>query len=72
VAGTTALFAYPLVRGYGRALHNPTSLPRDYAAGLGIVLAVVAAGGLAANQFALSRFFAPLGRVWRGLRRIRG
>jgi len=72
VAGTVAVYAFPLVRGYGRVLHNPTSLPRDYAAGLGIVLAAVAAAAVVANQFALSRFFVPLGRIWRGLRRIRG
>ena len=70
MAGTIALYAYPLVRGYGRALHNPTSLPRNYAAGLGFVIAVVAAGTFIATQFALSRRFGPLGRVWRGLRRM--
>jgi hypothetical protein len=70
VAGPLALYAYPLVRGYGRVLHNPTSLPRNYASGLGVVIAVVAAGALVGNQFTLSRFFAPLGRIWRGLRRI--
>lgn len=43
VAGTTALYAFPLVRGYGRALGNPTSLPHDYAGGLVAVVAVVAA-----------------------------
>lgn len=72
IGGTIGLYAYPLVRGYGRALHNPTSLPHNYAAGLAVVLAFVAAGAVAANQFTLSRFFAPFGRVWRGLRRIRG
>jgi hypothetical protein len=41
VAGAVALYAYPLVRGYGRRLGNPTSLPRDYGAGLVIVVAVV-------------------------------
>lgn len=72
VAGTIALYAYPLVRGYGRVLRNPTSLPHNYGAGLAIVIAVVATGAIAANQFALSRFFAPFGRIWRGLRRIGG
>ena len=42
VAGTTTLYAFPLVRGYGRALGNPTSLPHDYAGGLITVVAVVA------------------------------
>lgn len=72
VAGPLALYAYPLVRGYGRVLRNPTSLPHNYAAGLAIVSAAVAAVAVAASQFALSRFFAPLGRIWRGLHRIRG
>lgn len=36
-----ALFAFPLVRGYGRAANNPTSLPHDYAANLAAVLAAV-------------------------------
>ena len=36
-----ALFSYPLVRGYGRAAGNPTSLPHDYALNLTIVLGVV-------------------------------
>ena len=40
LAGVTALYAYPLVRGYGHALHNPTSLPRNYATGLAVVVAV--------------------------------
>jgi len=42
VAGTAALFSYPLVRGYAHILHNPTSLPRNYTAGLAIVVAAVA------------------------------
>jgi hypothetical protein len=50
VGGVLALFAYPLVRGFGRATHNPTSLPRDYGANLVVVVAVVwlatAAGAL--------------------------
>ena len=41
VSGCLVLFAFPLVRGYGRALGNPTSLPHDYAANLLAVLAVV-------------------------------
>ena len=41
VAGAVSLYAYPLVRGYGRRLGNPTSLPRHYGAGLGIVVAAV-------------------------------
>lgn len=49
MAGPAAMYAYPLVRGYGRSLHNPTSLPHNYAAGLIIVLAAVWAGVLAAR-----------------------
>jgi len=41
VSGIVALFSYPLVRAYGLAANNPTSLPRNYTAGLLIVLGVV-------------------------------
>ena len=41
VSGIVALFSYPLVRAYGLAAHNPTSLPHNYAANLLIVLGVV-------------------------------
>ena len=41
ITGSLALFSYPLVRGYGHAQHNPSSLPRNYIANLGIVIAVV-------------------------------
>jgi len=44
VGGTVALFAYPEVRGFAHRLHNPTSLPHNYAANLGLVLGLVAAG----------------------------
>ncbi|MEA3217372.1 MAG: hypothetical protein QOJ19_3528 [Acidimicrobiia bacterium] len=41
VTGLVAVYAFPLVRGYARALHNPTSLPRDYSTELAIVVAVI-------------------------------
>ncbi len=41
VTGIVALFSYPLVRAYGLAANNPTSLPRNYTAGLLVVLGVV-------------------------------
>jgi hypothetical protein len=41
VSGCVALFSYPLVRGYGHANHNPTSLPHNYTANLALVLALV-------------------------------
>ena len=41
VSAVVALFAYPLVRAYGLATNNPTSLPHNYAANLLIVLGVV-------------------------------
>jgi len=44
VGGTLVLFAYPEVRGFAHALHNPTSLPHNYAANLALVLALVVAG----------------------------
>ncbi|MEW6471309.1 MAG: hypothetical protein AB1679_03475 [Actinomycetota bacterium] len=44
MSATAALYAYPLIRGYGHALNNPTSLPRNYAAGLAVVVTAVAVG----------------------------
>lgn len=41
VSGIVALFAWPLVRAYGLAANNPTSLPRNYGLNLLIVLGVV-------------------------------
>jgi hypothetical protein len=41
VTGVVALFSYPLVRAYGLAAHNPTSLPHNYALNLTIVLGLV-------------------------------
>lgn len=51
-AGTASLYAYPLVRGYGHGLGNPTSLPRHYGLGLVMVVAVVWLGVLV-GQLAL-------------------
>lgn len=41
VTAAVTLFAYPLVRGFGHATHNPTSEPHNYAANLAVVLGVV-------------------------------
>lgn len=41
VTAIVALFSYPLVRAYGLAANNPTSLPHNYAANLLVVLGVV-------------------------------
>ena len=41
VTAVVALFSYPLVRAYGLAAHNPTSLPHNYATNLLVVLGVV-------------------------------
>jgi hypothetical protein len=41
VTGTLAVFSYPLVRAYGLAAHNPTSLPHNYTLNLMIVLGLV-------------------------------
>ena len=41
ITGVLALFSYPLVRAYGLAANNPTSLPHDYALNLTIVLGAV-------------------------------
>ncbi len=58
--GVVALYAFPLVRGYGRAAHNPTSLPHDYAHNL---VVVVAFSWLAIGMVSLSA-----SRVRKGLR----
>jgi hypothetical protein len=44
VSGIVALFSYPLVRAYGLAANNPTSLPHNYTANLLVVLGLVWAG----------------------------
>ncbi len=41
VSAVVALFAYPLVRAYGLATNNPTSLPHNYTANLLVVLGLV-------------------------------
>jgi hypothetical protein len=41
ISAVVAVFAYPLVRAYGLAANNPTSLPKNYGLNLVIVLAVV-------------------------------
>ncbi len=41
VSGIVALFSYPLVRAYGLAANNPTSLPHNYTANLLVVLGLV-------------------------------
>ncbi len=55
VSGIVALFSYPLVRAYGLAANNPTSLPRNYTAGLLVVLGVVWAVAAAAVILRLRR-----------------
>lgn len=41
ISGIVALFAWPLVRAYGLAANNPTSLPHNYGLNLLVVLGVV-------------------------------
>ena len=41
VTGIVTLFSYPLVRAYGLAANNPTSLPHNYGQNLLVVLGVV-------------------------------
>ena len=48
VSAIVALFSYPLVRAYGLAAHNPTSLPHNYTANLLVVLGLVWAVAAAA------------------------
>lgn len=44
MSATLVLFTYPQLRGYGRALRNPTSLPHNCAANLTAVVAGVVVG----------------------------
>ena len=55
VSGTLLLFTYPALRGYGHALHNPTSLPHDYAANLALVIGAVLVGTAVAAAVSASR-----------------
>jgi hypothetical protein len=64
VAGTAMLYSFPLVRGYAHVLRNPTSLPRNYTAGLTAVVAVVVAAAVALS--ALVRSGPVAGRHDRG------
>ena len=41
ISAVVALFSFPLVRAYGLAANNPTSLPHNYAANLLLVLGLV-------------------------------
>jgi len=54
IAGTLLLFTYPELRGYGHALHNPTSLPHNYAANLAVVVAAVVIVTIAAAVVGVS------------------
>ncbi len=42
IVGCLVLFAYPLLRGFGRLPTNPTALPHNYAVNLALVVLVVA------------------------------
>ena len=55
ISAVVALFAYPLVRGYGLAANNPTSLPHNYGLNLLIILGVVWAAAGAAAVLRLKR-----------------
>jgi hypothetical protein len=55
ISGTLLLFTYPALRGYGRALHNPTTLPHDYAANLALVIGAVLLGTAAVAIVSASR-----------------
>jgi len=52
VSASLILFSYPLVRGYGHVLHNPSSLPHNYTANLIVALGAV---WLIAGAFAVRR-----------------
>jgi amino acid transporter len=41
MSGTVSLLVIPILRGYGRRPHNPSHLPRNYLAGLLVLLAAI-------------------------------
>jgi hypothetical protein len=57
VSACLALFSWPLVRDYARVLHNPSSLPHNYTANLGIAIGLVwlVAAALAAAKIRKAR-----------------
>jgi hypothetical protein len=55
ISGTVSLVAWPLVWGYGRSAGNPSILPRNYGAGLVIVLLLVWAAILVLGLLACRR-----------------
>ena len=55
ISASLVLFAYPLLRGYGRVFRNPTSLPHNYATNLTLVLAAVVVGTAATALVNASR-----------------
>ena len=55
ISGALLLFAFPELRGYGRALHNPTSLPHNYRANLMLMAGAVAGGTAAVAALSASR-----------------
>jgi hypothetical protein len=55
IAAALSLFAYPLVRGYGRVLRNPTSLPHNYAANLAVALVATIAAIFGVARLSASR-----------------
>jgi hypothetical protein len=55
ISGALLLFTYPLLRGYGRVLRNPTSLPHNYSANLLVVIAAVVAGTAAVTLINATR-----------------
>jgi len=59
VSAVVALFSYPLVRAFGLAANNPTSLPRNYATNLLLVLGVVWAVAAALAVARMRRAAAP-------------
>ena len=61
IGGCAALFSWPEVRDYARVNHNPSSLPHNYTANLGVVLAVVA-GVIIGGAWVLGRRRRPARR----------
>jgi hypothetical protein len=55
ISACVAPFSFPLVRGYAHVLHNPSSLPHNYAANLAVVLGAVWTVTIAIAAFSLRR-----------------
>jgi len=63
ISGTLVLFTYPMLRGYGRMIRNPTSLPHNYATNLTVVLVTVVGSTAVVALISAHQRRRPIGSV---------